>query len=59
MTKSIRVTTRRRGNGLPTIVGIFAASVGIWVVYGAFSAVFAAVFYDRPRSTVHMAKIFD
>jgi hypothetical protein len=46
-------------NGLPTIVGIFAASVGIWVVYGAFSAVFAAVFYDRLRSTVHMAKIFD
>ena len=35
---------------------------GIWSVLGAFSAVMAAVFYERLRSTkdgVHLSKIFD
>lgn len=44
------------------IVASCTAIFSIWIVFGAFNAVLAAVFYDRLRLTrdgVHMIKIFD
>jgi hypothetical protein len=48
--------------GVASMLTISIVNVSIWIVFGAFSAVFAAVFYDRLRSIkdgAPNAKVFD
>jgi hypothetical protein len=48
--------------GIASMLRISTANVSIWIVFGAFTAVFVAVFYDRLRSIndgVQIAKILD